>query len=233
MTRRRLACCRTVAPPPADTLLRPRYHAPSSLPSSLPFTPCFLLIPILAHPRPDGTRIQTARAYPGRDATTCLFDVLGERGAHGLLHSEGHLMLALDFAQFVVLGAEEAWGLKRGLKRAWVFEGIAHAGHGQDLQAHVMAKTFRPTSWPPSCFLTPRRQRHRRQRRRRQRRRFPLARDGHKPLAGRRAANRRGLRRAVQEAMGDEQWATSFTSPILERMSRLPLATRTAFPRPA
>ena len=97
-------------------------------------------------------------------------------------------MLALDFAQFVFLGAEEAW----------VFEGIAHAGHSKDLQAHVNAN-----------FLT----------RRRQRRRFPLARDGHKPLAGRRAANRRGLRRASRR-----RWAMSFTSPILERMSRLPLA---------
>ena len=149
---------RKVAPPPADTLMRPRYDAPSSL----PFTPCFLLIRILAHTRPDGTRIQVG---------TRLFDLLGERGANGLMDIEGHLMLALDFAQFVFLGAEEAW----------VFEGIAHAGHGKDLQAHVNAN-----------FLT----------RRRQRRRFPLARDGHKPLAGRRAANRHGLRRAVQEAMG-------------------------------
>ena len=52
---------RKVAPPPADTLMRPRYTAPSSL----PFTPCFLRIPILAHARPDGTRIQTARASRG------------------------------------------------------------------------------------------------------------------------------------------------------------------------
>ncbi len=62
---------RKVAPPPADTLMRPRYTAPSSLPF-LPFTPCFLRIPILAHAHPDGTRIQTARAsrrhaHPGRD----------------------------------------------------------------------------------------------------------------------------------------------------------------------
>ena len=133
---------------------------------------CFLLIRILAHARPDGTRIQVG---------TRLFVLFGERGANGLMDIEGHLLLALDFAQFVFLGAEEAW----------VFEGIAHAGHGKDLQAHVNAD-FLPG--------------------RRQWRRFPLARDGHQPLAGRRAANRRaasrraanrrGLRRAVQGGDG-------------------------------
>ena len=63
---------RTVAPPPADTLLRPRDDAPSSL----PFTPCCLLIRLLAHAPPDGTRIQVG-------ARLC--DVLGERGANGRL----------------------------------------------------------------------------------------------------------------------------------------------------
>ncbi len=169
---------RKVAPPPADTLMRPRYTAPSSLPF-LPFTPCFLRIPILAHAHPDGS---ASRRHAHPDGTriqvgTRLFDLLRERGANGLMDIEGHLLLALDFAQFVFLGAEEAWG----------FEGIAHAGHGKDLQAHVNAN-----------FLP----------RRRQWRRFPLARDGHKPLAGRRAANRRGLRRAFQErSMGDGRWA--------------------------
>ena len=47
---------RKVAPPPADTLIRPRYDAPSC--AVLPFTPCFLLIRNLADARPDGTRIQ-------------------------------------------------------------------------------------------------------------------------------------------------------------------------------
>jgi hypothetical protein len=168
---------RKVAPPPAETLMRRRScgdaHAETLMrprdnaPSSLPFTPCVLLIRILAHTCPDGRRIQVG---------TRLFDLLGEHGANGLMDSEGHLMRALDFAQFVFLGAEEAW----------VFEGIAHAGHGKDLQAHVNAD-----------FLT----------RRRQRRRFPLARDGHKPLAGRRAANRRGLRHAFQWALGARRWA--------------------------
>src|SRR5262249_26299970 len=96
-------------------------------PSALPFAPCDALARALTDMAPDTRGVQF-RMF--------LFDLRGQRSAHGLVTIEGYLMYALRFAQLMLFGAKEPWILNR----------LARAGHGKDLQAHIKAD-FLPGRW--------------------------------------------------------------------------------------